>query len=82
MKKDFKTVGVGIASNGKEDWVTLDFSGGFNCKKCSKITKENRDEMGWTGPVQSGSSSSYVGRLRGLAGVLVSVVLMAVFVRF
>ena len=78
MKKDFKTVGVGIASDGKEDWVTLDFSGGFNCKKCSKITKAMRDRMGWTGPVPSGTSSSGA---RGLS-VIAVVAFLASFVVF
>jgi len=64
MKKDFKKVGIGIGSDGKEDWVTMDFSGGFKCKKCGKITKEMRDNMGWTGPVPSGSGSSNAGMLK------------------
>jgi uncharacterized protein YkwD len=69
MKKDFKNVGIGIASDGSEDWITLDFSGGFKCKKCGKITKANRDEMGWSGPVPSNSDSSSL-KIVELAGVI------------
>lgn len=63
MKKDFKVVGVGIAHDPKdgEDWVTLDLSGGFNCKKCSKLAKINAQEMGWEGPLPSASSSGSYG---------------------
>lgn len=60
MKKDFKVAGIGIAydAKGKQDWITLDLSGGFNCKHCSKLTKINAKEMGWDGPMPSGSSGS------------------------
>ena len=52
FKSSFKKLGVGIANEGNgEDIVTLVFSGGFRCKKCSKITKDNAAQMSWEGKV-------------------------------
>lgn len=48
FKSSFKKLGVGIANEADgEDIVTLVFSGGFRCKKCSKVKKENAKLMGW-----------------------------------
>lgn len=82
LKKDFKVIGIGIANNpkDKQDWITVDLSGGFNCKKCSKLTKVNAKEMGWNGPMPSSSGSSSFRRIvgRGLAclGAFVAVYLV------
>lgn len=52
FKSSFKKLGVGIANEGNgEDIVTLVFSGGFRCKNCSKITKDNAAQMSWEGKI-------------------------------
>lgn len=75
LKKDFKVIGIGIAHNAKDDqdWITVDLSGGFNCKKCSKLTAVNAKEMGWDGPMPSSHSSGSYGNVLG------KVLLLALF---
>lgn len=70
FKASFKKLGVGIANSGAkdaEDIITLEFSGGFTCKKCKKITKDLAAQMGWEGKIPESSSAS---RLYGLTLVI------------
>lgn len=60
FKSSFKKLGVGIANEGNsEDIITLVFSGGFRCKKCSKITKDNAAQMSWEGKVPEFKNASF-----------------------
>jgi hypothetical protein len=52
FKASFKKLGVGIANSGTgEDIITLEFSGGYTCKKCKKIGKDLAAQMGWDGKI-------------------------------
>jgi uncharacterized protein YkwD len=59
FKASFKKLGVGIANSGTgEDFITLEFSGGYTCKKCKKITKDLAAQMGWDGKIPDSSNKT------------------------
>jgi hypothetical protein len=66
FKASFKKLGVGIANSGNdEDVVTLEFSGGYTCKKCKKITTDLAARMGWDGSIPVNSYSRILGGVIG-----------------
>lgn len=61
FKASFKKLGVGIANSGTgEDYLTLEFSGGYTCKKCKKIGKDLAAQMSWDGKIPDSSRSANI----------------------